>query len=146
MSNHERWVVYPLLFLSLGLSLRNVMVQQQQEKSLDTQLVRSKIVDTNVVQCRLLEVASSQGDRALYIAHEGSDVSIIEGQLEEDKFIPLNRGRIIWQPLQPRPQQPPADKQETGSRKTPDQEAADPETKKTPKTDEPEKTESTEAA
>jgi hypothetical protein len=55
MSNRERWVVYPLLFMSLGFSLTNGIAQQ--EKS----ALRDGGAERDVVHCKTLEIIGPDG-------------------------------------------------------------------------------------
>jgi hypothetical protein len=55
MSNRERWVVYPLLFMSLGFSLTNGIAQQ--EKS----ALRDGGAEWDVVHCKTLEILGPDG-------------------------------------------------------------------------------------
>jgi hypothetical protein len=61
MSNRERWVVYPLLFMSLGMSLTNGV--ERQEKSALQEHAQDKHgnVDVGVLRCKTLEVVAPDG-------------------------------------------------------------------------------------
>jgi len=59
MSNRERWVVYPLLFMSLGFSLTNGIAQQ--EKSLQERGHETHASVESVLRCKTLEIIAPDG-------------------------------------------------------------------------------------
>jgi hypothetical protein len=54
MSNRERWVVYPLLFLSIGLGLRNGIDLQEA-------LQDGHAAEVELLRCKSLEVVAADG-------------------------------------------------------------------------------------
>lgn len=66
MSDRERWTVYPLLFLALGVSLRDkltrtidgvaIVAGASTAINLDSGYVRTRVVDADLVRCRKIEV------------------------------------------------------------------------------------------
>ena len=57
MSNRERWVVYPLLFMSLGFSLTNGIAQQ--EKSALRDGGHESVAEVDHVRCKSLEIVGA---------------------------------------------------------------------------------------
>ncbi len=53
MSSRERWVVYPLLFLTLGIALKDKITRE---------------VSVRTLQCESLLVTDRQGERQVYIS------------------------------------------------------------------------------
>jgi hypothetical protein len=75
MSNRERWVVYPLLFLAISLSIK-------------TQLSQARLVDTDIVQCRRLIVSSSEKQpRVELIGGEHSGVLALMDERGVDRVL-----------------------------------------------------------
>jgi hypothetical protein len=59
MSNRERWVVYPLLFMSLGMSLTNGL--ERQEKSAIQDRAHESVADVGHLRCTSLEIIGADG-------------------------------------------------------------------------------------
>ena len=56
MSDRERWIIYPLLFLALGTSLRDKLAQK-----VETEVLLSKRIDAEVIRCKQIMVTNQQG-------------------------------------------------------------------------------------
>jgi hypothetical protein len=71
MSNRERWIVYPLLFLALGTALRDKITRSI--GGLDAVYGKSVQIDLNqgIIQCRALEVVDESGQRRVLVATDG---------------------------------------------------------------------------
>jgi hypothetical protein len=71
MSDRERWIVYPLLFMALGFGLRNgVEIQGAQEV---------KTLEIQSVHCRELRVVNASGKTIAQIgANSGNEAGILE--------------------------------------------------------------------
>jgi hypothetical protein len=54
MSDRERWIVYPLLFLALGSSISTKMIMQHQ-------------VETHYLKCRAITIESADGQTQLAV-------------------------------------------------------------------------------
>ncbi|MBN1909052.1 MAG: hypothetical protein JW818_04875 [Pirellulales bacterium] len=68
MPTRERWIVYPLLFLTLGMVLRDKVAPPQLEQ-LDADEIRCKslsVVGPNGQPCLILDDASGAGQLAVY--------------------------------------------------------------------------------
>ena len=66
MSERERWVVYPLLFLALGVALRDKMLKRVDTDSMIAgRGVASPVLNANRVICRELIVQSRDGQRTM---------------------------------------------------------------------------------
>ncbi len=71
MSDRERWVVYPLLFLTLGLTLRDKMTGtierlvylggKSASMNFEQGILRAHIIDADLVRCRAVEVHADDG-------------------------------------------------------------------------------------
>ena len=61
MTNRERWTVYPLLFLAIGLAVRATTVTP------DDGRVRFGALDTGSILCRELRVESEDGTTLIHI-------------------------------------------------------------------------------
>ncbi|MBN1854986.1 MAG: hypothetical protein JW829_19790 [Pirellulales bacterium] len=71
MSEHERWVVYPLLFLALGVALRDKLLKRVDTDSMVAdRVVVSPALNADTVICRRLEVQSSSGQSVAAIAED----------------------------------------------------------------------------
>ncbi len=57
MSSRERWTVYPLLFLTLGIALKDKIV---------------KLVNVDTVICKTLEVTDQQGNARVIVSSNAS--------------------------------------------------------------------------
>jgi hypothetical protein len=57
MSDRERWIVYPLLFLALGSSISTKMIMQHQ-------------VETHYLKCRAITIESADGQTQLALVPE----------------------------------------------------------------------------
>ena len=87
MSDRERWIVYPLLFLALGVALRDKLTRtidgvvlvsgKSTAINLDRGYVRTRIVDADLVRCGRIEVRD-QTDKPLVILG-GVDVPAGDG-------------------------------------------------------------------
>ena len=111
MTTRERWVVYPLLFLTLGIALKDKIIRQ---------------VSTGKVECRALVVTDGLGNQQVVLAANpdggivransakgGVDVSIghfgsTAGLLMTGPQGNLLRGSRLIQTLLPQPPQEPA--------------------------------------
>jgi len=70
MSQRERWVVYPLLFLALGLALRDKLVPSR---------LKAWSLDAAIVRCDQLEVLDGEGNPRVRLGVVGRG-----GQVELD--------------------------------------------------------------
>jgi len=61
MSNRERWVVYPLLFMSLGMSLTNGLERQEKSALQERASDKHGNVEVGVLRCKTLEVVTPDG-------------------------------------------------------------------------------------
>jgi hypothetical protein len=61
MSNRERWVVYPLLFMSLGMSLTNGLDRQERAALQDRAPDKHGNVEVVVLRCKTLEIVAPDG-------------------------------------------------------------------------------------
>src|SRR5262245_41183996 len=103
MTDRERWIVYPLVFLSLGISLRDKLT-----RTIDNvDLIEGKTrLGEEVVQCGALRVVNGQGQPTFVLDSEG------KLRLPAQVVIP----RLV--PLSP-PSAPPPDTQRTPHIKPP---------------------------
>lgn len=74
MSNRERWIIYPLLFMTLGITIRGRLFLPKAR----TPGVKVEQVDALDVQCRSLTVTDADGATRLQIGVTSSNA----GQLE----------------------------------------------------------------
>jgi hypothetical protein len=73
MSTHERWIVYPLLFLTLGIAMRNQFLPTRTFGAVDLKagdVTAQKIICNNLVvlqdeKCNSLQFGSARGDRLI---------------------------------------------------------------------------------
>ena len=63
MNNGERWKVYPLLFLTLGIAVKDKLI-----KEVNTDKVTCKVVNTDRVTCNMLVVTDPQGNEQALIS------------------------------------------------------------------------------
>src|SRR5262245_52781497 len=68
MSNRERWVIYPLLFLAIGISMRNGVELQSNSQEIESQILR----------CRSLEVIGTDGKRRVSLGTTEHGDGILE--------------------------------------------------------------------
>jgi hypothetical protein len=61
MSNRERWVVYPLLFMSLGMSLTNGLDRQEKAALQEHGRDKDANVEVGVLRCKTLEIVAADG-------------------------------------------------------------------------------------
>jgi hypothetical protein len=61
MSNRERWVVYPLLFMSLGMSLTNGLERQEKAAMEGRAQENRGNVEVGVLRCKTLEIVAPNG-------------------------------------------------------------------------------------
>lgn len=54
MTTRERWIIYPLLFLAIGLALRSGLILQEMEKR-ESAGGATRVVEANVVKCNSFE-------------------------------------------------------------------------------------------
>ncbi len=74
MSNRERWIIYPLLFMTLGITIRGRLFLPKAR----TPGVKVEQVDAVDIQCRSLTVTDADGATRLQIGVTSSNA----GQLE----------------------------------------------------------------
>lgn len=74
MSNRERWIIYPLLFMTLGITIRSRLFLPKAR----TPGVKVEQVDAVDIQCRSLTVTDADGATRLQIGVTSSNA----GQLE----------------------------------------------------------------
>jgi hypothetical protein len=66
MSTRERWIVYPLLFLTLGIALRDKIVPPDLKPlSVDADAIRCRDLDVDTVRCRALTVVNGKNNRCM---------------------------------------------------------------------------------
>jgi hypothetical protein len=71
MSNRERWVVYPLLFLAIGLGLNNnIQLQEAQQDGHSAQV--------DLLRCKTLEVVAADGKPRVTISTTDQGEAILE--------------------------------------------------------------------
>ena len=81
MSNRERWVVYPLLFLSIGLGLRKFDLQEANQEG------PTAGVDT--LRCKTLEIVAADGKPRMSIGTNALGDALLETSTADGK--PLAR-------------------------------------------------------
>jgi hypothetical protein len=69
MSDRERWIVYPLLFLAIGLALRN---------NVDMQDEQGGAADLNQIRCKTLEVIGPDGQPKVTLAADDNGDGVVE--------------------------------------------------------------------
>jgi hypothetical protein len=69
MSDRERWIVYPLLFLAIGLALRN---------NVDMQDEQGGAADLNQIRCKALEVIGPDGKAKVTLAADDNGDGVVE--------------------------------------------------------------------
>jgi hypothetical protein len=74
MTTRERWIVYPLLFLTLGLALRDKVIPPMQTRSF---AVTSREVYTNTLRC-----GEIKADRAEFRSMAADKVTWKEADIE----------------------------------------------------------------
>ena len=77
MSNRERWVVYPLLFLSIGLGLRKFDMQEADEH----------IAEVDTLRCKTLEIVTPEGKPRMSIATNALGEALLETSTAEGKTL-----------------------------------------------------------
>ncbi len=71
MSNRERWVVYPLLFLAIGLGLNNnIQLQEAQQDGHSAQV--------DLLRCKTLEVLAADGKPRVTIGTTDQGEALLE--------------------------------------------------------------------
>jgi hypothetical protein len=77
MSSRERWTVYPLLFLTLGIALKDKITGQ-----IGTSHVESKSVIANRVSCQSLSVTDNQGKPRVIVSptEEGGIIQTVSAR------------------------------------------------------------------
>ena len=80
MSNRERWVVYPLLFLSIGLGLRKFDMQEADEH----------IAEVDTLRCKTLEIVTPEGKPRMSIATNALGEALLETSTAEGKTLRAN--------------------------------------------------------
>lgn len=78
MSDRERWIVYPLLFLSIGLSMRNSVKLDEDHES-------RKAAELNVIRCKGLEVVAADGKPRWILGTTLAGEGLLELKNSEDK-------------------------------------------------------------
>jgi len=68
MSDRERWIVYPLLFLAIGLAMRNDLAMQDEEHG----------GEVDVVRCKALEVVGPEGKPTATISTNSNGDGFLE--------------------------------------------------------------------
>src|SRR5262245_49648769 len=68
MSNRERWVVYPLLFLTIGMAMHNQIELQG----------NSQEIDAKIVRCKQLEVMGTDNEARVKIATALSGEALLQ--------------------------------------------------------------------
>jgi len=61
MSNRERWIVYPLLFMSLGFSLFSGIAQQEKSALQERAHEAHGNLEVGVLRCKTLEIVTPDG-------------------------------------------------------------------------------------
>jgi hypothetical protein len=61
MSNRERWIVYPLLFMSLGMSLTNGLDRQEKSALQERAPDKHGNFEVGTLRCKSLEIAAPDG-------------------------------------------------------------------------------------
>jgi hypothetical protein len=61
MSNRERWIVYPLLFMSLGMSLTNGLDRQEKSALQERAPDKHGNVEVGALRCKSLEIIAPDG-------------------------------------------------------------------------------------
>lgn len=89
MSDRERWIVYPLLFLALGVSLRDKLTQSIDDLrflvgnavsiDLEDGLIQTRELQAEVVHCRILKVLSEMGRPLVEL--DGVSLAVGEGHV-----------------------------------------------------------------
>jgi len=66
MTTHERWIIYPLLFLTLGIAMRDkVIPPRATARRLEADLVRCNRLEAGHARCQLVSVARPDGAEAV---------------------------------------------------------------------------------
>jgi hypothetical protein len=79
MSTRERWTIYPLLFLTLGIAMRDKIVPPDLKPlSVDADEIRCRDLDVDTVRCQSLVVVGTQHNRCMELGTTAAGA----GQLE----------------------------------------------------------------
>jgi hypothetical protein len=70
MSNRERWIVYPLLFLSIGLGLRKFDLQEANQEG--------PTAEVDTLRCKTLEILAADGKPRLSIGTNNLGEALLE--------------------------------------------------------------------
>jgi hypothetical protein len=86
MSSRERWTVYPLLFLTLGIALKDKLTKQ----------VNTKQVNTENIICKQLFVTDSQAHPQVVMRSTGDGGTIAIAGDNRRPNIVLGQSSVLW--------------------------------------------------
>ena len=88
MSTRERWTVYPLLFLTLGITMRDKIVPPDLKPlSVDTDEIRCRWLRADSVRCGDLIVLGNQDNRCVELGATAGGAGLVEVFGPGDKMI-----------------------------------------------------------
>ena len=84
MSDRERWIVYPLLFLALGVALRDKLTQMVEAQTVEAKFVEAQSVEVDRIRCRSIVVVgkNEKSQIDLSAGSEGGLMSVWDNQQE----------------------------------------------------------------
>jgi antitoxin (DNA-binding transcriptional repressor) of toxin-antitoxin stability system len=80
MTSRDRWTIYPLLFLAIGLGLNANIQGQADHSAFEGNLVRGKKLDGDVVLCKELVVINDDGKPVVQIAANKTGGGILQAR------------------------------------------------------------------
>jgi hypothetical protein len=78
MSPRERWIVYPLLFMTLGIAIRNQFLPTNVVKTMDLQ---ANELTANTIRCNNLQVMDTTRSKGLEFGSALGDQMLVKNQL-----------------------------------------------------------------
>ena len=84
MSDRERWIVYPLLFLALGVALRDKLTQIVETRTVEARFVEAQSVEVDRIRCKSIVVVgkNEKSQIDLSASSEGGLMSVWDSQQE----------------------------------------------------------------
>jgi hypothetical protein len=85
MSTRERWIVYPLLFLTLGIVLRDKFVPQRSLRVVELEVENARCnrleldrLEAGRIDCQFVKIAGPSGEDRVRMGVAGNDAGMLE--------------------------------------------------------------------
>jgi hypothetical protein len=95
MTTRDRWTVYPLLFLAIGLGLTACIQGQADHAAFEGQLVHSKKFEGDIVLCKELVVVNDSGKPVVQVTANKTGAGLVQTASGDGTFQAGLEGQLV---------------------------------------------------